>query len=172
MLSGVYWNQPVCPSVCPCVRLCTKYYFLSKRWRGYHVTFSDSSSFSWLYTGLPIYWFEWTFLPHNHDFYDLEKGAFWNHCEKRRKIMLVTSIFSFPTMFSTIPKRASTFVSHLFCRLQMLSIRTSLKFCCLVKYSIWNILFVLIVWYLTPFQQYFSYIAATSTPIHAFLESF
>ena len=31
-------------SVCRCVHLCTKYYFLSKRWPGYKNTFSDSSS--------------------------------------------------------------------------------------------------------------------------------
>ena len=32
-------------------------------------------------------------------------------------------------MFSTLPKTISFFLSHLFCRLQMLSIWTSLKFC-------------------------------------------
>ena len=34
----------VCPSVFPCVHLCTKYKFLSKRWQEYEVTFSHSSS--------------------------------------------------------------------------------------------------------------------------------
>ena len=42
MFSRVYWNQPVCPSVRPSVH---KHYFLSKRWRGYQVTFSDNSGF-------------------------------------------------------------------------------------------------------------------------------
>ena len=31
-------------SVCPCVCLCTKYYFLSKHWQGYQITFNDGSS--------------------------------------------------------------------------------------------------------------------------------
>ena len=36
-------------------------------------------------------------------------------------------------MFSTLPKTHFNFVLPLFCHLQMLSIWTSLKFCCLVK---------------------------------------
>ena len=37
MFSRVYWNQPVRPCVC----LCTKYWFLSKRWLGYKTIKSD-----------------------------------------------------------------------------------------------------------------------------------
>ena len=37
MFSRVYWNQPVRP----CVSLCTKYQFLSKRWLGYKTIKSD-----------------------------------------------------------------------------------------------------------------------------------
>ena len=45
MFLVVYWNQLVCLSihVSACVQN-TMYYFLSKRWQGYKVTFSDSSS--------------------------------------------------------------------------------------------------------------------------------
>ena len=39
----------------------------------------------------------------------------------------------FPQCFQPFPKQISIFQSHLFCRLQMISIWTSLKFCCLVK---------------------------------------
>ena len=37
-----------CLSVRVSVRLCTKYYFLSKRWRGYQVTCSGSSSYYYI----------------------------------------------------------------------------------------------------------------------------
>ena len=40
----------VCPCFRSCVRLCAKYYFLSKRWRGYQGTFSDSSSSFYIVT--------------------------------------------------------------------------------------------------------------------------
>ena len=39
----------------------------------------------------------------------------------------------FPKCFLLFPKQISVFQSHLFCRLKMLSIWTSLSFCCLVK---------------------------------------
>ena len=38
-----------------------------------------------------------------------------------------------PQCFLPVPKQISNFQSHLFCRLQMLSIWTSLKICHLVK---------------------------------------
>ena len=41
--------------------------------------------------------------------------------------------FLFPTMFLLFQQQISIFQSHLFCRLQMLSIWTSLQFCHLVK---------------------------------------
>ena len=48
--------------------------------------------------------------------------------------MLVTSIFSFShNVFYPFPKRISVFKSNPFCRLQMLSIWTSLKICRLVR---------------------------------------
>ena len=48
--------------------------------------------------------------------------------------MLVTSIFSFShNVFFPYPKQISFFQSYLFCHLQMLSIRTSLNLCRLVK---------------------------------------
>ena len=39
----------------------------------------------------------------------------------------------FPQCFLTFPKEISFFQSHLFCRLQIFSISTGLKFCRLVK---------------------------------------
>ena len=39
----------------------------------------------------------------------------------------------FPQCFPPFQKQISSFWSHLLCRLKMLSIWTSLKFCCLVK---------------------------------------
>ena len=39
----------------------------------------------------------------------------------------------FPQFFLSFPQQILIFLSHLFCRLQMLSIQTSLKFCCLVE---------------------------------------
>ena len=39
----------------------------------------------------------------------------------------------FPQCLLPFPNQISTFLLHLFCRLQMLSIWTSLKFCCMVK---------------------------------------
>ena len=39
----------------------------------------------------------------------------------------------FPQSFPPFPKEISSFHSHLLCHLQMLSIWTSLKFCCLVE---------------------------------------
>ena len=50
-------------------------------------------------------------------FKDSEKEAFGKHCGKRRKCQHFLFYFE----------------SCLFCRLQMLSIWTSLKFCCLVN---------------------------------------
>ena len=47
--------------------------------------------------------------------------------------MLVTSIFSSHNVFLPFPTHISIFHLHLFCRLQMLSIWTSLEFCCLVN---------------------------------------
>ena len=38
----------------------------------------------------------------------------------------------FPQCFLTFPKQAGVFEPHLFCCLQMLSIWSSLKFCCLI----------------------------------------
>ena len=50
--------------------------------------------------------------------------------------MLVTSIFSFsqfPQCFQPVPKQSSIFQLHLFSRLPILPMWTSLKICCLVK---------------------------------------
>ena len=58
--------------------------------------------------------------------------AFSKHYGKRRKCWQ-PAFSPFPIMFSTLPKQISSFYSHLFCRLQMLSIWTSLKNCLFVK---------------------------------------
>ena len=62
-------------------------------------------------------------------FNDLEKEGF---CKSNQQ---VTSIFSFchTVFYSSFPHQISIFWSHIFCCLQMLSILTSPKFCCLVK---------------------------------------
>ena len=65
-------------------------------------------------------------------FNDSGKETFWKHCGKRRKCWL-PAFSPFPTCFLSFQKRILIFESHFFCRLQMLSIWTSLKFCCLVK---------------------------------------
>ena len=60
-------------------------------------------------------------------FNDLEKEAFGKQRGKRRKCWY-PAFSPFPTMFATLPKE-----SHLICCLQMLSISTSIRFCCLEK---------------------------------------
>ena len=46
MFLGLFWNQPVCPFMFQCVRLCKKIIVSVKSaGGGYQVTFSDSSSF-------------------------------------------------------------------------------------------------------------------------------
>ena len=61
-----------------------------------------------------------------------EKEGLWKHCGKRRKCWW-PAFSPFPAMFSTYPNKNVCFKLNLFCRLQMLSIRTSLRFCRLVR---------------------------------------
>ena len=49
-------------------------------------------------------------------FNDPETEGFWNHCKKKKQMILI---------FSTLPNQISQFYSNLFCRLQKLSIWTS-----------------------------------------------
>ena len=61
------------------------------------------------------------------------KESFRKHCGKRRKCWL-PSIFSFTlNVFYPLQNKFLFFFLNLFCRLQMLSIWTSLKFCRLLK---------------------------------------
>ena len=62
----------------------------------------------------------------------LGKVASWKHCGKRRKCWW-PAFSPFPTKFLSFPKQISFLQSHLFCRLQMLSIWTCQKFCRLEK---------------------------------------
>ena len=67
-------------------------------------------------------------------FTTLKKKPFKNKTSWEKVKMLVTSIFSFfPQCFLSIPRRISVFELYSFCRLQMLSIWTSLKICHLLK---------------------------------------
>ena len=60
------------------------------------------------------------------------KGAFWKHCGKRRNC-LYKQFLLFPQCFLLYHRQKLSFLLHLICRLQMLSIWTKLKFCRLVK---------------------------------------
>ena len=62
----------------------------------------------------------------------LKKKAFKNIVGKGENAGNQHFLF-FPQCFLTFSKRISVFQLHLFCRLQMLSISTSPKFCRLVK---------------------------------------
>ena len=59
-------------------------------------------------------------------FNELVLETFWKHCWKRRKFW--SHNVSYPSQ-----DKISIFVSHLFCRLQILSVCFSLKLCCWIN---------------------------------------
>ena len=66
-------------------------------------------------------------------FNDLEKKKVFENIVGKGENAGYQHFLFFPQCFLSCPRQISNSESHLFCRLQMISIRPSLKFCCVVK---------------------------------------
>ena len=74
-------------------------------------------------------------LTHSHTMTPIDrsgKKAFWKHCGKRRNC-LYKQFLLFPQCFLLYQRQKLSFLLHLIYCLQMLSIWTDVKFCCVVK---------------------------------------